>query len=72
MGLPFLPPPTPEELRTFTPHELVRDYPELLALVGPIQGEAGTRTVSEMEKGQGLLPEALAFLSWREGLTPSE
>jgi len=62
--------PSEEELRTSRVHELVRDYPELLAVLSERDvdpGEGGALTMSEVIPGGGLwVGEVMARLAWRD------
>ena len=58
-----------EEALLATPlHVLVRDYPEILAVLragGVDQRVHGARALGELERGRSLLPALIAITSWR-------
>ena len=71
MKLPFLPPPTREELRTRPIHELVRDYPELLVVLdfpAGSEAETGWELLSEADGSGSLVSEVSEVLAWRKSV----
>ena len=75
MRLPYLAPPTRDELRDLRVHELVRDYPELLPFLSPREkgaGGSGTTLLSDDSGSEVKIEELVEILSWREGTRPVE
>ena len=60
--------PGEEELLATPLHVLVRDYPEILAVLragGVDQRVHGARALGELERGRSLLPALIAITRWR-------
>ena len=65
MKLPFLPPPSTEELEGLPLHELIRDYPELSGLIEFEEGREGEGGYERLPSS--LLDRARELLAWRGG-----
>jgi hypothetical protein len=68
MRLSFLPPPEPDELWGRKVHELVRDFPEVIPVLGAsgisIQRDGGNTPAGSVV-GDGDLERLLAAVAWR-------